>query len=100
METSIGFPLKVVITESFKKDFNDFIKGNVQLEKKLKRNIDQLKNGRTNPGMNLEKIQGFEKTKGLKSVRLNSEMRFSVIISDKLFLLRINHHADLYRKPF
>jgi mRNA-degrading endonuclease YafQ of YafQ-DinJ toxin-antitoxin module len=90
--------LTIVITESFKHDYQSFIKGKTALEKRMRNYIDLLKNGRQCSGMNLEKIKGFD-IKGLKSVRLNDEMRMSVIIADKIFLLRINHHDNLYKTP-
>lgn len=98
-ETS-RYPLKVVATENFKKDFQSLIKGDIKIENKFKRYIELLRNGRTVPGMNLEKIEGFKRIKGLKSVRLNDKIRMSIIISDKLFLLRVNLHDDLYNRPF
>ena len=91
--------LDVVFSGSFKRDFKRLVEGDQRVERRLEHCVELLRSGVHTAGMNLEKIEGYERIRGLRSVRLSDELRMSVIIGETLTLLRINHHDDLYDNP-
>lgn len=85
--------MELRFTTSFEKEYRQVTKGNIPLQKKIKKQLGLLQKNINHPSLRLHKLSG-----GLYwSVSIDKSIRILIIIENKwMYIYHIGKHEDVY----